>query len=483
MTVASTLDPAVTADALVGEAFAALKTGWEEAGGLNYEQRMDALTRLLDATRRWEGRIADAIDADFGARSRHETAMAEVFVVVSYIKYVQKHLKRWMRPSRRHVDMLFKPAANEVLYQPLGVVGVIAPWNYPVQLALVPLASALAAGNRVLLKPSEITGQTAEVMTDMMAELFSPRVVGVVNGGADVGAAFSRLPFDHLFFTGSTGVGRHIMRAAADNLTPVTLELGGKSPTIVHRDYPIDKAAERIAVGKCLNAGQTCIAPDYVLCPRDQVDAFVAAFEDVVGKAYPTLGDNPDYTAILNDAHYQRVASYVAEAREADVRAVEVNPAGEDLPAAGRKIAPTLLVDPPDSLRVMQDEIFGPVLPIVPYDHLDDAIRYVNDRPRPLALYYFDRDKHRVKRVLQDTISGGVSVNETMLHIIQDDMPFGGVGPSGMGAYHGREGFETFSHRRAVFRQARLNTVGLLLPPYGGRIDKLLDFMIGRKKS
>ncbi|TNF38358.1 MAG: coniferyl aldehyde dehydrogenase [Deltaproteobacteria bacterium] len=483
MTAASSVEPAASADAVVHEAFAALKTGWEEAGGLTYAQRMDALERILDATRRWEGRIADAIDADFGGRSRHETAMAEVFVVVSYVKYVQKHLKRWMKPSRRHVDMLFKPAANEVLYQPLGVVGVIAPWNYPFQLAMVPLASAIAAGNRVLLKPSEITAQTAVVLTDMMNELFSSRVVGVVNGGPDVGAAFSRLPFDHLFFTGSTGVGRHIMRAAAEHLTPVTLELGGKSPTIVHRDYPIEKAAERVAVGKCLNAGQTCIAPDYVLCPRDQVDAFVTAFGEAVRKAYPTLADNPDYTAVVNDAHYRRVAGYVDEARDAEVQVVEINPAAEALPPERKKLAPTLLLDPPDALRVMQDEIFGPVLPVVPYDHLDDAIRYVNARPRPLALYYFDRDRDRVKRVLRDTISGGVSVNETMLHIVQDDLPFGGVGPSGMGTYHGREGFETFSHRRAVFHQARLNTIGLLLPPYGARIDRLLDFMIGRKKS
>lgn len=483
MTAASTLEPVASADALVHDAFATLKTGWEEAGGLSYAQRMDALTRLLDATRRWEGRVADAIDADFGSRSRHETALAEIFVVVAHIKYLQKHLKGWMKPSRRHVDMLFRPGTNTVFYQPLGVIGVIAPWNYPFQLAMVPLASALAAGNRVLIKPSEIAPRIADVMTELVAEVFSPRVVGVVTGGPEVGIAFSRLPFDHLLFTGSTGVGRHIMRAAAENLTPVTLELGGKSPTIVHGDFPITKAAERTAVGKLLNAGQTCIAPDYVLCPRDQVDAFVDAFSEVVRRCYPTLADNPDYTAIVNETHYRRLAGYVAEAQAADVRVIEINPAGEALAPEARKLAPTLVVDPPDELRVMQDEIFGPVLPIVPYDHLDDAIRYVNERPRPLALYYFDRDRERVRRVLHETVSGGAAINETMLHIAQDDMPFGGVGPSGMGAYHGREGFETFSHRKSVFRQSRVNTIGLLLPPYGGKVDRLLDFMIGRKKS
>lgn len=483
MTAAPHLEPASDAPAEVASAFAELRAGYREAGELTYDQRMDALGRLLDATRAHEDRIADAISADFGNRSRHETAMAEVFMMVSHLKYLRRHLADWMRPRRRHVDLVFRPAKNRVIPQALGVVGVISPWNYPFQLAMVPFASALAAGNRVLLKPSEHTPRTSEVLADLLADLFSPRVARAVTGGPEVGVAFSRLPFDHLLFTGSTGVGRHILRAAAENLTPVTLELGGKSPTILHADFPLDKAAERVAVGKLLNAGQTCIAPDYLLCPRDRVEPFVAAFEQTVRRIYPSLGDNPDYTSILNDAHYRRLAGYVEGARAAGARVVEVNPAGEVLPAEDRKLAPTLLVDPPDHLPVMEEEIFGPVLPIVPYDHLDDAVAYVNARPRPLALYYFDRDKARVERVLRATVSGGAAINETVLHVAQDDLPFGGVGPSGMGAYHGREGFDAFSHKKAVFHQGRLNTTGLLAPPYGTVIDKLLGFMIGRNKA
>ncbi|MCA9516134.1 MAG: aldehyde dehydrogenase family protein, partial [Myxococcales bacterium] len=360
---------------------------------------------------------------------------------------------------------------------------VIAPWNYPVQLALTPLSAAIAAGNRVLVKPSEVTPRTSEVLAELVAELFSPRVAAVVTGDREVGVAFAKLPFDHLLFTGSTEVGRHIMKAAAKNLTPVTLELGGKSPTIIHRDFPVDDAMERVVCGKLLNAGQTCIAPDYVLVARDRVDAFVDSFRRTTGRCYPSLADNPDYTSIVSDSHYERLEVYLADATEKGATVIEVNPAGETFDEAGRKLAPMLVTGVSDEMKVMQEEIFGPILPIVPYDTLEDAIAFVNERPRPLALYYFDRDKDRARKVLEETVSGGACVNDVMLHIAQDDMPFGGVGPSGMGAYHGREGFETFSHRKAVFKQARFNLTSLLAPPYGKKIDTLLDFMIGRKKK
>jgi len=479
----ATPGPETAAEALVRATFERLRGGDPAVHPMGRSQRVAALDRLLDGTRRWERRIAEAISADFGGRSRHETAMAEIYFLISHIRYTKRHLRRWMRPERRHVDAIFLPASNRVLYQPLGVVGVIAPWNYPFQLGVVPLASALAAGNRVMLKPSELTPRTADTIAEMMAELFAPELVGVVTGGPDVGAAFSRLPFDHLVFTGSTAVGRHVMRAAADNLTPVTLELGGKSPTILHPDFPLDRAVDRIASGKLLNAGQTCIAPDYLLCPADRVDAFVAAFSERVARIYPTLADNPDYTSIVNARHHRRLVDLLADARDKGARIVEVNPAREALSEAGRKLAPTLVTGVDDTMALMEEEIFGPILPIVPYGDLEDAIAYVNARPRPLALYYFDRDRRRARMVLERTISGGAALNDTMLHCAQDDLPFGGVGPSGLGAYHGREGFEAFSHKKAVFRQARLNATALLAPPYGPRLDKLLGLLIGRRRD
>jgi acyl-CoA reductase-like NAD-dependent aldehyde dehydrogenase len=469
-------------DASVRAAFDAMKRTWQERQGLSYAERMSLLARLGDAIKAWEERLALAVSADFGNRSRHETALAEIFIPIAAVKYIRKHLRGWMRAEGRETSWLFMPAKNKVIHQPLGVVGIISPWNYPLQLALIPIAYAVAAGNRVLLKPSELTPKTSEVMTAMLAEVFPADVVSVVNGGPEVGIAFSHLPFDHLFFTGSTGVGRHVMRAAADNLVPVTLELGGKSPVLVHPEFPVDKAAERVAVGKLFNAGQTCIAPDYVLVREDQVDAFVRAFERESTKLYPRLADNPDYTSIVSDRHYARLNKLVEEARTRGARVIEVNPAGETLPAAGRKIAPTLVIGAPDDAAILQEEIFGPLLPVVTYSRLDDAIAYINARPRPLALYYFDRDGDRIRKVLSETTSGGACVNDTLLHVGQDDLPFGGVGPSGMGSYHGPEGFYTFSHKKAVFQQSRLNTVGLLSPPFGTRIDRMLDFVIGKAR-
>jgi coniferyl-aldehyde dehydrogenase len=423
--------------------------------------------------------LAEAVRADFGNRSRHETILAEVFSLLSEIKHLKKNLKGWMKPRSRAVALTFQPASAKVIYQPLGVVGVIAPWNYPFQLALGPAAAALAAGNRVMVKPSELTPRTAALVERVLTKAFGKDLVAVVQGGAEVGAAFSALPFDHLLFTGSTKLGRLVMKAAAENLTPVTLELGGKSPCIVHESFPVEKAAERIVYGKCFNAGQTCIAPDYLLVPKAMVQPLTDALQAAVKRSYPTLADNPDYTAVVNDRHYARLRGLLDDAQKRGAKVVECNPGGEALDPAAHKLAPTLLLDVDDDMAVMQEEIFGPLLPIVPYESLEQAIAYVNDRPRPLALYYFDYDGKRADEVLSKTTSGGACVNETIMHFAVEDLPFGGVGPSGMGAYHGPEGFETFSHKKAVFQQSRLNGAGLIAPPYGDRINKMLKMLVG----
>jgi acyl-CoA reductase-like NAD-dependent aldehyde dehydrogenase len=365
-----------------------------------------------------------------------------------------------------------------VVYQPLGVVGIIVPWNYPVFLGLGPMAAALAAGNRVMLKMSEHTPETSALFARLIAQRFAPDEVAVILGDAEVGKAFSGLPFDHLLFTGSTQIGRHVMAEAAAHLTPVTLELGGKSPAIVGPGYPIEHAATRIMSGKCLNAGQTCIAPDYALVPEGEVEAFVAAARRFVSAAYPDILHTPDFSTIVNERQFRRLVGYCEEATHKGARVVPLAAGEPHWDLATRRFPPVALVGGNDQMHVMTQEIFGPILPIVPYKTLDEAIAYVNARPRPLALYYFDRDGARVDRVLKETVAGGVTVNDTILHIAQDDLPFGGVGPSGMGAYHGREGFETFSHKKAVFRQSRLNGMGLFKPPYGKLFETMVKLLI-----
>ena len=460
------------------QVFDALRAGHRAEPNPSYDQRIARLDALQRGVLKHKDELVEAVRADFGNRSRHETILAEVFSLLSEIKHLKKHLKGWMKPRSRAVALTFQPASAKVIYQPLGVVGVIAPWNYPFQLALGPTAAALAAGNRVMVKPSELTPRTAELVERVLSEAFGKDLVAVVTGGAEVGAAFSALPFDHLLFTGSTKLGKLVMKAAAENLTPVTLELGGKSPCIVHESFPVEKAAERIAYGKCFNAGQTCIAPDYLLVPRAMVQPLSDALQAAVKRSYPTLGDNPDYTAVVNERHYTRLRGLLDDARARGATVVECS-GGEQLDPGKHKLAPTLLLDVDDEMAVMQEEIFGPLLPIVPYDSLDEAIAYVNDRPRPLALYYFDYDGKRADQVLSKTTSGGACVNETIMHFAVEDLPFGGVGPSGMGAYHGPEGFETFSHKKAVFQQSRLNGAGLIAPPYGDRINKMLKMLVG----
>ena len=450
------------------------------AGPPTLRQRKTDIKKLMEAVKNESNAIAAAISADFGNRSRHETLLADIWPVLASARFTLRHLSFWMKPKRVPVGLELLPAAGRILYQPLGVIGIISPWNYPFNLAVVPLIAALAAGNRVMLKPSELTPRTSEYLASFLARLYPEEKVATVLGGPETGAAFSALPFDHLFYTGSTAVGRRVMQAAADNLTPVTLELGGKSPCILAGDAPLATAAESIASGKLLNAGQTCIAPDYVLVPQQRRDAFIGHLQDAIAKFYPSLKANPDYTSIIDARHYGRIVRYIEEARQKGVRIVEINPANETLAPEERKIAPTLLIDPPDDLAVMREEIFGPILPIVSYNTLDDAIAYVNAKPRPLALYFFGPDRVSREKVLSRTVSGGVTVNDTLLHVAADSLPFGGVGPSGMGAYHGEFGFETFSHRKAVFLQNPINGTALLRPPFGQIAERMIKFMLGR---
>jgi coniferyl-aldehyde dehydrogenase len=423
--------------------------------------------------------IADAIASDFGHRSRHETQLLEAFPALEACRHARRHVRGWMRRERRATSLWFLPGRSQIVWQPLGVVGIVVPWNYPLLLAVAPMAAALAAGNRVMVKMSEFTPALGKRFADLATRYLDPAWVSIINGDVPVAQSFVALPFDHLLFTGSTSVGKHVMRAAANHLTPVTLELGGKSPAIIGPNYPVATAAERILWGKCVNAGQTCIAPDYVLVPEDKLEAFVESARATVAHHYPTLANNPDFTSIVNDRHYQRLQALLDEAKSLGAKTIELNPTREDV-AATRKIAPTLVLGAPDMARVMQDEIFGPLLPIVTYRSLDEVIGYVNDRPRPLALYYFDKHTPNVDRILAETIAGGVTINDTILHIAQDNLPFGGVGASGMGAYHGHDGFVTFSKKKPVFRQTHVNGLGLFKPPYGKRFDTLVRLLLRR---
>lgn len=419
-----------------------------------------------------------AVDADFGHRSRHETAIMEMLALKWGIDYLHRNLRRFLRRERRRVALPMRLARAWVEHQPLGVVGIVSPWNYPFSLALMPLATALAAGNRAMIKPSELTPATSAAITALVGETFPEEEVAVVTGDAAVGAAFAALPFDHLFFTGSTAVGRAVMRAASEHLVPVTLELGGKSPVLVDRSQPLERVAAAVAYGKLANAGQTCVAPDYVLLPEGEVDAFVAAWEKAVAALYPEGPASRDYTSIVNARHYDRLRALLDDARAKGARIVETGPSPERARSRAHTLPPTLVLDVHDGMKVMQEEIFGPVLPIVTYAGLDDAIAFVNARPRPLALYWFGASAAHRNRVLARTTSGGVAIDGTILHYAQDDLPFGGVGPSGFGAYHGIEGFRTFSHQKAVFHPGRWNGSALLRPPFGRLTDAVLSWML-----
>ncbi len=457
-----------------------LKAAQRKAGAPDYDTRIDHLDKLERVLIARKHDIVKAVGMDFGVRSKHESLIAEVMLVVNAIKHARAHLHEWMETEPREVSWMFLPGRAEVVMQPVGVVGIISPWNYPVQLALAPLVSVLAAGNRAILKPSELVPDTSELLKSIIAETFAADHVVVVTGGVEVSEAVSQLPLDHLVFTGSTRVGKIVMRAAAENLTPVTLELGGKSPAIVGEGFSIAQAAQKIMVGKCFNSGQTCIAPDYVMVPKGRADAFVEECRTAFAAMYPTIQTNPDYTAIINDRQYQRLQHVLEDARERGAKVVELNPKKEELDPNARKMSPHLVLHAKDDTILMQEEIFGPILPIRTYETLDEAIAYVNDHPRPLALYFFDHDQKRIDKVLRETIAGGVCINETMLHVAQDDLPFGGIGASGTGAYHAKEGFDAFTKKKPIFYQSRINGSALLRPPYGPKIDFALKMLLGK---
>lgn len=447
-------------------------------GAPDHRRRMRALAALRDGIKARQDELLRAVSDDFGGRAHEETLLLELFPLYDQIRHARRHLRRWMRRRRVASSWFLEPARAFYQYQPLGVVGVIGAWNYQLLLTLGPLIDALAAGNHVMLKPSEVTPRSAEVIARLIADAFPPEHVACVTGGPEVAAAFTALPFDHLFFTGSTRVGQLVMQSAAANLTPVTLELGGKSPTIVHESYPLARAADRIVMGKLFNAGQTCVAPDYLLLPEGTEKSFEAEARRVVAALYPKLVDNADYTRIVNAAHYQRLRAAVDDAAAKGARIVEINPSSEAGTSENRVFPPTLVFHPTDEMEVMREEIFGPVLPIITYRTLDEAIAYVNARPRPLALYYFDENGGRVDQVLARTMSGGVTINDCVYHLGQHNLPFGGVGPSGMGHYHGFDGFVTFSKKRGVMVQRRLAATALLHAPYRGHTRKMIDALL-----
>jgi coniferyl-aldehyde dehydrogenase len=454
--------------------FSRLKRAYEAERMPSVATRRARLAKLDAMLRENANAITETISADFSHRSAHETQMLELFPALSGLKHARSHLRAWMRPKHSWASMWFLPARNELRPQPLGVVGIIVPWNYPILLAVAPLAAALAAGNRAYIKMSEFTPQTGALFAKLIGQYFADDEIVVANGAADVAQAFSALPFDHLLFTGSTEIGKHVMRAAAQNLTPVTLELGGKSPAIVTADADIATAAAQILFGKCLNAGQTCIAPDYVLLPAGREAEFIAAAKKVVDTQYPSLQTNPDYTAIVNTRHAARLRVWLDEAQRGGAI---ITPLADNTSTA-QKIPPTIVEAAPADSHLMQDEIFGPILPLIPYRSFDEAIAHVNARPRPLALYFFGHSSHERERVLNETVAGGVSVNETILHISQEDLPFGGVGPSGMGAYHGKFGFDTFSKLKPIFHQSRFNGLFMFKPPYGKRFESLIKLLM-----
>jgi coniferyl-aldehyde dehydrogenase len=391
---------------------------------------------------------------------------------VTNINYTIKHLKKWMKPSRRHSGLMLAPAKVEVIYQPLGVVGIVVPWNFPVMLSLGPLITALAAGNRAMLKLSEFTPNTNKVLRDLLSDTFSHDEVAVFEGEADTAAAFTALPFDHLLFTGSTTVGRHGMQAAANNRTPVTLELGGKTPALIAPDMPLELAVERMIYGKSLNAGQICVAPDYVLVPEEKVDDFVTEYQKQFGKMYPQGVASQDFTSVVNARQYERLSQWLEEAKEQGARVIPCHSQARD--DQQHRMITHLLLNTTDDMILMQEEIFGPLLPVIPYQKVSQALDYIRQRPRPLALYLMSFDAELQHEVKTTTHSGGMCINDSVLHVGADDAPFGGIGPSGMGHYHGKEGFLTFSKAKTVLSRGKFTTTQLATPPYGGWIQKLM---------
>ncbi|TQV72109.1 coniferyl aldehyde dehydrogenase [Aliikangiella marina] len=432
--------------------------------------RLQQLKALKTALLKHKDKLVKAISADFDCRSNDESLLADVLPTIMNIDHAMKHLRAWMKPEKRKIHWLFQPAKAGIMYQPLGVVGIMGAWNYPVFLTLGPLVAAIAAGNRAMVKPSEHCPYTNRVLNEIIQESFTQDEVYLVEGGVEVGAAFTELPFDHILFTGSTKVGRLVMSAAAKNLTPVTLELGGKSPAIIASDVSADFAVERMLFGKTLNAGQTCVAPDYVLCPEDKVDGLIEAFKDQFSVLYPDV-NNGDRTSIINEGQHSRLSDWLKDAQD---KGANIIPLSEENPKVKRYMPLYLATDVSMDMTIMQEEIFGPILPIVTYKNIEQAIQIVNDGARPLALYLFSFDKALQQKLALETHSGGICVNDTLVHFAQDDLPIGGVGPSGMGKYHAQEGFKTFSNAKPIFKRGRFNSAKMAFPPYGNAIHRFI---------
>ena len=439
----------------------------KKEGLVRAETRSDRLNRAINLLLEHRDELIDAMSADFGNRPRAMSLVTDILSSVKPLKHARRHLRSWMKPDKRPLEFPLGMLGGKayVQYQPKGVVGLISPWNFPVNLTFGPLAGILAAGNRVLIKPSEFTPQTSALMQRLIAEYFDPAEIEVFIGGPEVGQAFSALPFDHLMFTGATSIGRHVMRAASDNLCPVTLELGGKSPVIVGESADIEATAEKIMLGKLMNAGQICLAPDYLFVPSAKKEALLDAFKKSAAEMYPSPAANSDYTSIVNERNAERLKGYVADASEHGARTIRLL---ESESSGDRTLSPVIVDNVTDEMKVMQEEIFGPILPVKTYDSLDEVIDYINANDRPLGLYYFGEDSAEEERILNETTSGGVTINDVIWHVGQEDLPFGGIGPSGMGSYHGFDGFKEFSSQKAVFRQAKINLANMLglKPPY-----------------
>ena len=444
--------------------------------------RLDRLDRCISMVSAYKKEIVESMQDDFGNRDPIMSATTEVDSVIGPMVHAKKNLKKWMKTEKRKASiagtgpLLSLTGAKALInYQPKGVVGVISPWNFPVNLALAPLAGIIAAGNRVMLKPSELTPSSSDLMKKMINEYFEESEIAVFTGDPEVGAAFSALAFDHMLFTGGTEIAKHVMRAAADNLVPLTLELGGKSPVVVGQSSKMQDVAQRVMQGKTMNAGQICLAPDYALVPEGKVNEFVDAAVAVTSEMFPDMKDNDDYTSIINQKHYDRIQGYLADAKEKGAEVVEINPSNEDFSQQPHhKIPPTIVLNPTDDMQIMQEEIFGPVLPVKTYSDVTETVDYINSKDRPLGLYYFGKDKKEQDFVLNNTTSGGVTINDVISHIQMEDLPFGGVGPSGMGSYHGHDGFKEFSHAKATYTQSKLNLMKIagLVPPYKKKEEK-----------
>ena len=433
----------------------------------------------LKAIKQWlqnnPERIAKVIAADFKHRSYDETYLLEVNSSIQSINYALKNIKRWVKPRKREVPWHMLPATAFIMPQPLGVVGIIVPWNYPLFLAISPIVMALAAGNRIMVKMSEYSPALGELLVAALKECdIDESLIAIINGDVEVAKQFTQLPFKHLLFTGSTSVGKVVMKAASENLTPVTLELGGKSPVIISKDVD-NRALMRLFAGKLFNAGQTCIAPDYLFIPRGMEERIEALFLKFVKDKYPSIEKNNDYTCIISQAQRQRLAHYLEDAKVKEARIVKYGQFDED----SQKLPPCILFDVTEDMLIMQQEIFGPLLPVMNYDKFDEVIEYVNRHDNPLALYYFGYEHHEKEALLNNTLSGALTINDVLMHVAVDDLPFGGVGASGMGRYHGVEGFNTFSQLKPVFKQTRMTQMAWLYPPYGKLLRKALRLIAG----